>query len=244
MTPFSSCNPSVVRSSENAIVRRRSRAFTLIELLTVIAVVAILATILLSAVGKIKERADLTRCSSNLRQLSVAALAYANENGGKMMALGNFFQKYNPDTGEWETEYDSWGHLMKSYLEEGSWDARTDNRLQVCPAAYESFGYPENGVYRSYAINFDGRGWKEQVPLVNFSCPERTVLFMDAALDGTDGDCYGGFSTSSDKNYLIAGDWRHGGKINTVFLDGHVESFTKSEEDLEELETAIKNWGK
>jgi general secretion pathway protein G len=218
-------------------------AFTLIELLAVIAIVAVLAAILLPTISKVRSNAELTKCSSNLRQLAMIALTYANEDGGKMLALGNELRTYDDDTGEWDTETVSWGHVVRDYIDsQGSWDARTDDRVQVCPAAYESYGYPENGIYRSYGINFDGRGWKDRVMLVNFTYPEHTILFMDAALKGDDGDCYGGFSTTSDSNYLEAGDWRHDGKINTVFLDGHVETFSQSEEDLEELEEAIQNW--
>jgi prepilin-type N-terminal cleavage/methylation domain-containing protein len=56
---------------------KRSRAFTLIELLTVMAIIAMLAAIILPAVIKARERARRAICVSNLRQIGIACQAYA-----------------------------------------------------------------------------------------------------------------------------------------------------------------------
>ena len=60
---------------------KNRRAFTLIELLTVIAVIAILAAILLPTFAAAKRRAQETQCKNNLKQLATAAYMYVSQDG-------------------------------------------------------------------------------------------------------------------------------------------------------------------
>ncbi|QOV89599.1 type II secretion system protein [Humisphaera borealis] len=81
---------------------RRCNAFTLVELLVVIGIIALLISILLPSLAKARNQANAVKCISNLRQLGMAFTMYANENRQRLPFSSSGGNPYNEDWIWWQ----------------------------------------------------------------------------------------------------------------------------------------------
>lgn len=123
----------------------RRRAFTLVELLVVIAVIAVLVALLLPALAHARETGGAVKCLSNLRQLFIACRAYADENRG-----------WGPALGEPYLALPNWALVVqRAWRQDGATPDQlyaTDSVL-VCPRTAARYG---RAMTRTYAANATG----------------------------------------------------------------------------------------
>jgi prepilin-type N-terminal cleavage/methylation domain-containing protein len=197
--------------------RGHRSAFTLIELLTVIAIIGILAAIIIPVVGRVRDSARASVCASNLRQLSFAMNMYANDN------KDHYPLQSNGGTTTWMT-------AIKSYVDfktAGSTDEFSNDRsVFQCPSRDNP-----TADFFSYGMT-DYVWWNEW---------KRDALFRASRSVVPDGRK---IILLGDKNFLndvrlanydtaspIAPGFRHSdnGKANVVYTNGAVEAVNQAQ---------------
>jgi len=108
----------------------RSEAFTLIELLVVIAIIAILAGMLLPALGKAKQKSQTTACIGNCRQMGLATLMYRDDNDDRF-PFGVDVTSNNP---QMMVDPTAWFNQLMRYLGGNSTNSNSTTRVYWCPS--------------------------------------------------------------------------------------------------------------
>lgn len=187
--------------------------FTLVELLTVIAIVGILAAIIIPVVGRVRDSAKATHCVSNLRQMGTAARLYSQDHKNWTPPLGyKFFQAV------WPYAYST----SKTIAISGS-DLPPDlaGSIFECPKATDDSA-PTVTTKRSYGIN-SYLGPNTSTDKTTLGVPLNLIATPSAAALAGDVKNSSGLLTSTCND-------RHNSKMNVVYVDGHAAAITLTAE--------------
>jgi len=207
------------------------RAFTLVELLVVIAIIAILAALLLPALARAKESARSLQCLSQMRQLGLAVRLYADENGDEFPRSQHSAFAHGQLT---------WGRALAPPL--GSDTTTWTNLLGSvyhCPSDRRTNGWSYGfNVYFELGPDDDYEGkpqtWRRAGTVPH---PSATILFAENASAAD--HIMPNFWTASQDAVDVASR-RHGRRSNYNFVDGHADA--RHFETLYEPAQQIDQW--
>ena len=206
------------------------RAFTLIELLVVISIVAVLAGMLLPAIGQVRASARSTICSGNQRQVALALLAYSTDWEGGLPYAVNTLSGW------------TWDRNLVELLEGDPLTATGKRKLLICPEDDR----PRTAITMPRSYGTSGISWTDPLwgwaghdrsnGLERFSRPAATILLCE------DWTRFPGMATmgyqwqgafSYNTGWSAAVDipqsvnrtpYFHGSRLIFAFADGHVEA--------------------
>ena len=194
----------------------------MLELLVVIAIIAILAALLLPAIGVVRETAKGISCLNLLRQYGLANHAYASENENTFV-LGARFNSTGNVNSNWYSTKSFAALLENSATAPGVWDKKL-----WCPATRTTAASIDTGVY---GINSFKSTIPWGTPLAEIavrtsevSTPSQTMMFCDALsyyLIWSPTAIYVG-ETQTSRIHVVA--LRHRKQANCVYYDGHAGS--------------------
>lgn len=240
---------------------RKKASFTLIEMLIVIAIIAILMALVLPAASGARRRAQAVKCAANLRQIGIAIKTYANDTGRYPLGFcgGACAAAFPARAGEWSYSLNEYlgGNALAGWSTPGQ-----RSPVIQCPSApkrnqnIESHYSAHPGILVDPDWDPPERFPDGGFPYTAFKRPTDIVLVLDGQRHqwSTDADAtfmrvaaadaaWSGVQADSEKpadegqpdkfvdhnsENLPDGDhwpaWRHDGAMNTLRVDGHVES--------------------
>jgi len=217
------------------------RAFTIIELLIVIAIISILAAILFPVFAQVREKARQTSCASNLKQIGLAALMYDQDYDDTVVPYEIGADVHNSYVTWWGTQkgapavYEMRGGLLEPYMK--------SSPIQACPSFDPAISTKVGLTGYGYNVDFlapyptplrvDKNGNYIEVPvkLSQIQVTAMTVLMADAAQLYPTGKLGADpwLDEPSKSGKTKAGTYpiyhaRHQGYGNVLWVDGHIKA--------------------
>lgn len=216
---------------------RRDPAFTLVELLVVVGVIAVLAGLLLPSLARSRVAAQATRCTGNLRQLGLAARMYWDDNGGRAFPEGivrtnggqTYWFGWLQDGAEGERDFDPRAGRLWPYL--------LGRGVDTCPVlgrANPLFKGKARGSALGYGYNLllgprdiGGTGRTPPVLVDRLTEPSSIAVFADCAQVNDFQVPASPEHPRLEEFYFFETTYptvhfRHGRQACVVYVDGHV----------------------
>lgn len=238
---------------------KKIKAFTLVELLVVVAIIALLLAILVPSLNKARELAYRIVCGANIKNIAIASNTYASSQDGYYVPAGHVgYDQPAKVWGNYDYDYGDrfWiqNKAFRSYINIDSYHVSSNDWFLpkdfLCPSDRISKQRTETMGRQSYAYNnSDWRPWTQPYKIVGYKAstvrkPAETINFIDSItfdVDFNGAHYVGGWdrikellpSTSSwpapCDPTIGTAFYRHNEGANIGFYDGHAQWMHKTE---------------